>query len=341
MMKMESTVPNISDLKNKMRYLQVILWGSLVLIMLFENLTTDTFLEALVSALVDVAVVLGAVYVHYHFILNFFLQGKYIDYLFLLVVVVFLITGASFYLYLFLSGPYPNMVLETVALGGFMFFILPISGAYRFIDLWIDAIEKQARTENQKLESEIRFLRSQINPHFFFNTLNNIYSLIQKRDPEAGNVVTLLSELMRYMIYDCGQSRVKLVKEVSFLEKFIKLQSLRIPHASDRIDFYVEGVNNEHEIAPLILISFLENSFKHGDIGSDSRGYISVSLIVEEGNMTFQLANSHKNGRAVDHGIGLTNSRKQLEITYPEKHSMEVKIDELLFELNLHLDLQN
>lgn len=197
--------------------------------------------------------------------------------------------------------------------------------------------------ETQTMQSELNFLKTQINPHFLFNTLNNLYALTLKKSDKAPEIVVKLSEMMRYMLYECNERRVPLKKEVNYLKNYLDLEKLR--QGEDvRITFQIHGeITNQH-VAPLLFIPFLENSFKHGVTNTLHEGYVNILLDIDEDHVRFEIENSkpetlpaetHKKSG----GIGLKNVRRRLKLMYPNKYNLEIKDTPRSYAITLDLDL--
>jgi len=202
--------------------------------------------------------------------------------------------------------------------------------------LRIAALKRQQSAKAIQLETELNFLKSQVNPHFLFNTLNNIYALCQVNSVNAAPMVGKVSEMMRYMLYDCKENRVLLDKEIDYLRNFIDLHQLK---SSRKLNVILE-VNNTAgaRIAPLLLINFLENSFKHGNLGFNEKGFIHCRIEVSAGSLQFNLLNSYQRHQFENKstaGIGLENVKHRLELVYPAKHSLTIQEHDNVFEVNL------
>lgn len=180
--------------------------------------------------------------------------------------------------------------------------------------------------EKQYLETELNFLKSQIQPHFFFNTLNNLYSLTLKKSDQAPEVVLKLSDLMSYMLYESGSGRVALEKEVAYLQNYIDVEKLRFGHRLD-VEFETKGPIENVNIPPMILILFIENSFKHGVKNNVHHITISISLTVEAGFLYFRVANPiSMEGPKPDHeGIGLKNVRRRLDLLFGKNYVLNTE----------------
>lgn len=189
---------------------------------------------------------------------------------------------------------------------------------------WIRNQRLMKEKEKQYLETELNFLKTQIHPHFFFNTLNNLYSLTLKKSDQAPEVVLKLSELMSYMLYESNTAKVSLNKEITYLQNYLDLEKLRFGQRL-AVSFEIEGVIEDVYIPPMILILFVENSFKHGIKNNVNRIKIEISLKVEEGFLFFRVQNPiGENASAGNKGIGLKNAGRRLELLYGENYMLEL-----------------
>lgn len=230
----------------------------------------------------------------------------------------------------------------TIFLGNFLVTIL--SAVLRVImDWWRYQYEKQLLM-TQTMQSELRFLKSQINPHFLFNTLNNLYALTLKKSDKAPDIVLKLSEIMRYMLYECNEKRVLLTKEIQYIHNYLDLERLRQPVAAD-IRFTTEGRISEQLVAPLLFVPFLENSFKHGlNHHMHGGGFVRLHLRVEGNHLDFSIENSKperlpRQEHPHSGGIGLANVRQRLKMLYPENHRLEVQNEPHRYAVHLHLKM--
>ncbi|HEX3007652.1 MAG TPA: two-component regulator propeller domain-containing protein [Bacteroidales bacterium] len=195
----------------------------------------------------------------------------------------------------------------------------------------------RAELDIQNQTSEQALLRSQINPHFLFNTLNNIYSLVYKKAPEAPEAVMKLSEIMRYMLYDTSADLVLLDKEIQYLHSFIALQLLRMKNR-DYVSFEVSGDPLDKKIAPMLLIPFVENAFKHGNKSAQSPGII-IKLGCTNEEISLQVQNNKNKSATKDAygGIGLANVKRRLELIYHDKYKLNIKDTADSFEVDLSI----
>lgn len=216
--------------------------------------------------------------------------------------------------------------------------MLSITSSFKFIEDWFVNQRIQQELRNYKLEAELKFLKTQVNPHFLFNALNNIYSLSYTGSKEASPMILKLSEMMRYMIYEAREKRTPLVKEIQYLENYIELYRLKSEDPMD-ITFEVKGRPEGVSIEPLIFIPLLENSFKHGDL--DEGGWMKAVMNVEGDTVSFDISNSitGKVGtKDKQGGIGLENIQKRLKLVYPKKHEFEIEEGANTFNVKLKID---
>lgn len=228
-------------------------------------------------------------------------------------------------------------------LNRFMPFLIAFLGSTLFeIANYATRKEKEVvQSQKEKLETEIKFLRSQINPHFLFNSLNNIYTLTLLQSQKAPENLLRLSEMLRYMLYDCEAEKVLLQKEIVYLKNYISLQQLKDSEGMN-IQVNLEEIRPNVLVPPLLLIPFVENAFKHSKIESQNEGWIEIDLKVDEQQLVFEVKNSiPSNAYTKDEvgGIGLENVKRRLALLYPNKHRLEIKNQEQQFDIRLQLDL--
>lgn len=202
--------------------------------------------------------------------------------------------------------------------------------------------EKQAylQLNEQKVSTELSVLKHQLNPHFLFNTLNNLYALSINKSDEAPEVIAKLSEMLDYMLYGCNDKYVSLKKEIELIENYLALEKVRYDERVD-ISFY-KNVETDVSIAPLILLTFIENAFKHGVSQELKKAYIHINILVEGKFIQFDIENSiARNTAAVTkETIGLTNVKKQLELLYLDSYSLDIKEETNCFNVRLKLPVR-
>ena len=221
--------------------------------------------------------------------------------------------------------------------------LLIILSGFKFA--W-DASQKQNELEALRIsanESEMQFLKSQINPHFLFNNLNNLYSYAIENSPKTLTIILELSAVLRYMLYDCKEKYVSLNKEIEHLENFTKLYELQIEERGS-VEFKCKNVSTGFRIAPLILSVFLENAFKHSTASQSKNIDIKVDLTVDEnGKLNFECVNSYEistNTEDMPHGIGLQNVQKRLAILYPDAHELNIDSSNNRYHVRLEMHLK-
>ncbi len=199
--------------------------------------------------------------------------------------------------------------------------------------------QRMVKEEKEKLDSELHNLKAQINPHFLFNSLNVIYSLALKNDNVTAEVILKLSDILRYVIYDSTQDKVTLDSEVLLLKKYIELQKYRVEDSAS-INF-ISKIEAEVKIAPLIFLTLVENSFKHG-IKSDTEDvFINIKLNSNTEKTFFEIENNKykaNNNKSIPNGLGLENIKRRLMIQYPNKHVLNVCESEATFKLSLEIE---
>lgn len=199
-------------------------------------------------------------------------------------------------------------------------------------------IKREKLLQKEKLETELNFLKAQINPHFLFNTLNSIYALSLKKSEQTAGVVVQLSKLLRFVLYEAQVRKIRIDREIQFLNDYIALEKIRYDHRL-RVDFDSQTDDPAAQIVPLLLVPFVENAFKHGASETTSEAFIDIRLVLKNGRLLFSVENSFEYETDVHHeGIGLRNLRRQLELLYPD-FELQTKISGNHFKASLTLDL--
>jgi hypothetical protein len=324
--------------------LQVVFWLLWVLLAYHSEPAQQSQHGPSLFVLTHVPLIMGAVYLNYFGLIPRWLaRQQYGPYALALLALIMATHGLRWAIEVYVMQEASILLTRWPLSLGLSFILLIGSTLFKFVEGWFHVSQQQVKLQNEQLRSELNFLRAQVNPHFLFNTLNNLYTLTLTQDQRAPQMVAQLSELMRYLIYDSSTTRVKLLRELDLLRSYIELQQLQHDEAKN-VDLYVEGVKNQHQIAPLLLITFLENSFKHGDLATNPHGWITVSAVVEEdGRLQMTIANSVRpttTQSTVPAGIGLDNARRQLELNYPESHHLHVERREDEFRVELTIDLE-
>lgn len=284
-----------------------------------------------------------AMAINYYLLPRYFYTKKYIQFI---AGIIILTTAAVFIEEFIFEGLFYSNIRESYfpeifyRIGNFLPTILLFVG-FKFA--W-DARNKQAELEKLKSavsESELQFLKSQINPHFLFNNLNNLYAHALDNSAKTPTIILELSSLLRYMLYDCREKLVPLEKEFKYLRDFVHLQELQIGNKG-KINFETAGNTDGKFIAPLILIAFVENCFKHSTSSQTNEIRINIYLKIENHNLSLYCTNSFSSSSNLDElsrGIGLGNVQSRLDLLYPNAHSLEINSENGLYKVNLDLNL--
>lgn len=254
--------------------------------------------------------------------------------------------------FIFIFSPYiygevnsitPENILDANSLGNAMIdylIFMVLLGAAELYTKQVNGLYKEKILVREKLQSELSFLKAQVNPHFLFNTLNNIYVLTRKQSPEAPDAVVKLSKLLRFTLYEIENKTIPLEKEIKIIEDYIALECIRY---NNRLSINFEKKVEDHyiEIAPLLLLPFVENAFKHGISETFNSCFIKILLNVDYEMLHFTVENSKDNvlKTNLDTSIGLKNINRQLELIYPE-HTLVVIEEPELFKIDLKVNLK-
>jgi two-component system, LytTR family, sensor kinase len=219
---------------------------------------------------------------------------------------------------------------------------------YYFFDLYHQQkqLNKYSNILSEKIAVEKVFLKSQINPHFLFNTLNNIYALSIQQNDDAVMITKQLKQLLQYMLYDCVNEKVTLKGEMQFIENYIGLEKIRNKSTNLDIQLNINTPTDDFEIAPLLLINFIENAFKHGVKSTAQKSFVKLNVSVINGQLLFDMSNSidamAKSNNLTESnasGIGLQNVQRRLAILYPNRHTLKFGKSETIFNVYLKIEL--
>ena len=220
-------------------------------------------------------------------------------------------------------------------------FIAGIAATLKVLRIQNRSKEREKNLVKEKLETELKFLRSQTNPHFLFNTLNNIYALARKKSDKTAEVVMKLSELLSFMLYESGKGTITIAEEIKILEDYIDLEKIRYNEKLS-IEFNKKIDNNSRTIAPLLLLPLVENAFKHGVSESRFGSFINMDLELRGSRLNFTIENSFEDTKekSPGHCIGMNNIRRQLELLYQE-FTMDVQNQEKKFKVLITINLDS
>jgi hypothetical protein len=221
--------------------------------------------------------------------------------------------------------------------------IAGIAASIKLLKFWYVQRKQTLEAEQQRTVAELKLLKAQLHPHFLFNTLNNLYSHTLEFSPKSPEIVLRLSDLLRFMIYESNAQRIALSQEIELLQDYISLEKLRYGERLD-LSVSVSGAVENYQIAPLLLLPFLENAFKHGTSRQIDQCWISFNLSLDGPSMLFKLVNSIDPATGEGHsqpgGLGLSNVKKRLELLYRGKYTLETQKLEEVFVVTLTLQLE-
>jgi Putative regulator of cell autolysis len=303
--------------------------------------------------------IIGVYFNLYYLIPKLLYVGRYASYIFsvlatILVCNAFIVSG--YFLTSFLSGKtlfelfgvYPHQ-FTTI----YFVWALPSTVASMTLGMsiklgknWLQAEKRRLRLEKEHLETELKYLKSQINPHFLFNTINSIFALIHKNPDLASESLANFSDMLRFQLYECNDEQIPLEKELRFIENFIDLEKLRLDPEHTEMQFDIlDQTLHQKTIAPFILIPFVENAFKHVSKGKGQPNFIRMMLKVTDAYLKLHIENSKgPNGLGNEderpRGIGLTNVERRLHLLYPESHSLLIDDQKDRFSVLLKLEWQ-
>lgn len=217
-----------------------------------------------------------------------------------------------------------------------------IAAAIKLMKYWYVKEQRNLQLQKENAESQLQLLKAQVHPHFLFNTLNNIYAKTQGSSPVASRLVMDLSDILRFILYECSQPQVQLSKELKMIRDYIALEQVRYDEQLD-VHLDLPEQTNDLEIAPLLLLPLVENCFKHGTSDMLEHPWLSLQVFLAEGNMEVKLVNGKvpDSKRPVNtQGIGISNVRKRLELLYPGNHTLSITNDPDVFIVNLSIQLK-
>ncbi|GAB3916597.1 sensor histidine kinase [Mucilaginibacter boryungensis] len=199
--------------------------------------------------------------------------------------------------------------------------------------LYIEQIEKEKAT------NELNFLRAQFNPHFLFNSINSIYGHIDKNNKDARDMLLVFSEMLRYQLYECNVEQIGLDSEINYIKNYIAIQKGRI---DERIvvNFHTDEISGQVMVAPLLFITFIENAFKYVGFNEDKQNHIDICLKYHEGNLIFKVFNTKDafvNTSERSSGLGIANTKRRLEILYPNRHQLHISNNNNDYKVTLNL----
>jgi signal transduction histidine kinase len=280
---------------------------------------------------------------------RYFVKRRYVIYFLLFSLLVVLTATGSYYITHLVNtinpdcrymGGFRNASLPGHAFPSLVFIMALAGGKFT-----ADAITNQRKLEHlekQKLEGVLESLKLQISPHFIFNSLNTIYGLSRKNNQVASEAIVKLSDILRYILYDCDNQNIRIQQEIDFLEQYIDFARLR-SRSNARINFVVSHDKESQHIAPLLLLPIIENAIKHGLAKQIERPWITARLDIKEKRLDFCCANSNNNKEAISmntsSGIGLKNVKRRLQLIYPVRHELIIEETGDVYRVQLYIEL--
>lgn len=312
----------------------------------FESLNNESAVKYLQHSLVLSTILLLMFYFNYFFLIpRFLLNEKYLVYIVSLCLTIAVVFYLSVALFIY-SDFNPKILAET---NPYILKIIPVI-IINTIALWLlsvvfsilmAAYNRLKETEKEKFSAQIASLKSQINPHFLFNTLNNIYATTIDSSPKAADMIDKLSDMMRYTMKETQQDYVQLEDEVNYINNFIALQRLRIDRSVKLKYSPLENIPTL-KVAPMLLIPFIENAFKHG-VNSEQKSSISIDVSVKKAELELRVVNNKvkvQKDIVEKSGLGIENTVHRLNLIYPSKHLLVINDSEKEFSVTLHINLQ-
>lgn len=344
---MKSTFHKIAQSKYFVHY---IFWAIIFIQYSIDNwyIARKSILIYIISLILKEGLLLGIVYSNLLVLIpRFFKEKKYLNY-FLSVFIIGLVYTAFTIILIeqYLIGDIKNWILECSIQGkvsvdflvGMRYFV--ISFLFYLIQQRYEEQQQITSILLEKTKSDLNYLRSQINPHFLFNTFNNLYGLAIEKSEKTPEVILKLSDMMDYMLYESNELEVPLEKDIENLKNYMDIELLRQKNIKN-ISFQINGNITNQKVAPLLFLPLLENGFKHGVNTSIENGFLESSLQIDNTTITFKMKNnvSKNYNNTLNRGIGLTNLLKRLDLTYPNRYRFETKTEDGIFYTFLQLKL--
>ncbi|UCE20306.1 MAG: histidine kinase [Gemmatimonadota bacterium] len=282
----------------------------------------------------------GPIPVYFHLVIvkRYFEQRRYVAYIVGLAIVIALSSTFSNFLFRMMEKD-PDSHSSGL---GFAVMYIVVSTGFRYYGRGVKQQYRLQEAEFKHLQTELALLKSQIDPHFFFNTLNNLYALSLEKSDRVPGVILKLSELMRYVMDSSQRKTVPLEEELRFVKNYVELEKLRFSGTPD-IEVRIAGTMNGKYIAPMLLVPFVENSFKHGMSNTAKGGFVSVVSQVQGDDFYFTVENSKPEGAVNDErgseGMGLLNVKRRLELLYHGSGQLSIKEDEKRYKVELRIRL--
>ena len=340
-----NSVMDIVNKQNKIYYMKLALhFGSWCALYFFINfilivIELKPVHWSLILALCLVITAAIPTYLHFYILNKYFNRNHYFAY----IILVFTIIGfSSLIAYYFFTSVY-NSSMYYIAWCIDIVVVIIITSSLKILWNGLSERVKFQETRTKNLESELQLLKGQMNPHFYFNTLNNLYSLSLEKSDKVPGIIIQLSDIMRYILDSSKKDIVALDEEITYLKNYLALERLRF-EAEDGIKFETQGDWKGKKIIPMILMPFAENCIKHGDVDCSKGWIIDINLSIKDNKLTFSTVNRIKNTRDIKGNlnstkIGINNVQRRLELIYPNRHNLNINQHNTTFQVTLEIDL--
>ncbi|MHA6249348.1 sensor histidine kinase [Pontibacter sp. CAU 1760] len=348
------TLPEVRGITQNRLVQHIVFWTVYVVFFgLLYGSYIDDYYNAFMVELVELPFKMGLVYFNMYYLMpRYLLQKRYLEFF----VNLLLLMGAIGALMQFVLLPFlihPIFCPTTCTEDNLTFYrftknivnisyLVAITTVIALLKNWYSHQQSARNLAQGKLEAELKFLKAQIHPHFLFNTLNSLYSLTLKKSDNAPEVVLKLSSLMDYMLYDANAALVPLEKELNYIQNYISLERIRYGERVD-VKFTQSGMISGKQIAPMILLPFVENAFKHGVSTETKNAWVRIDVKVTEAQLVLLVENckcgdrASKSTRDMASGIGLKNLQRRLELLYEDRYNLEVEDEEESYAARLEL----
>ncbi len=304
------------------------------------------FTGYVLSIVIHSLLIAALMYLHQLVLIPYLLRkGNYLIYIIFLVIDLVVFTYFLSNTYFITTNDVIELPIRNACSALLKYFVgiryLIISGLFAVLQNWFEQEKKLSQIKIDKLATELNFLRAQINPHFLFNTLNNLYGLALKKSDKTPELILRLSDIMEYMVYDSNDIKLLLRKDIDHLINYLELEKIRLPN-DVKLEYHVEGYVTDQKIVPLLLLPLVENGIKHGLNVMTHNAFLIVKLEVNDSNLTLFVKNSKSvvSGTVKVHrGMGLSNIESRLDTFYFAKHRLTILDDTEIYQVELNLDL--
>jgi len=335
---MEKLFNNINRILTRRIVLHTFFWFSIYAMLLYFTRGDHEFFEGLFIIALVIFPLAIPVYLHFFILEKLLYRKRNIQYVLLLPVVI--AVGVFVHYFVFNTFNYTNSESDSIVS---VLIILIITTIIKYSRHNVSIRSKLQEAETDRAKTELQMLKSQVNPHFLFNSLNMVYAVARKNnDEETADIVVKPSELLTFMIYNSNVEYISISKEINYIQKYIDLQKIRFVSSDLKVDLYIDGDIINKPIAPMILIPFVENAFKHG-VSINLPSFINININVSDKEVYFYIENSINRNKPFEGkgGLGLENLKKRLAIIYPDKHVLHINKTKHIFKVELKIFHKN